>query len=546
MKTLKNLLISNGLIVMLIGLICGLYFFIFNTIGLDFKYFPGDFGDGRLNLLFLEHAHKFFTGKLITPYWDIPFMFPEKNVLAYSDNLIGSAPIYSFFRFLNYNEYSAYQAWFITVSGLNYISAFYLLKYLFKNNYTSVIGAYIFAFSLAIYSQIGHAQTFPRYAIPLAILFAYKFSNSLKIKHLFLTLFFVVYEIYCAVYLGFMLAIPIGIFLFLVFVKEKKLGTKFEKKWIINSSIIVIINLILLLPIMLPYTERRNTPSFGHLSHIIGNIPTLKSYFFSRNGSLIWNSLSKVPEGLPKWWNHQIFAGGIATIGSIATIIYLFIKKRKEKLKLRNFNHIELLVLTGLFTFLFYLRFSEITAYVFIYFLPGFSSMRALQRIINVELIFFSISSAFLLSKLFTKKPFVNIILFLFLLIITIGDNYFKPKKINRFEIEDAIERTARLDSLFNQIPEKSVVSVELSQDINHIAYTQIDAMLMGQKHNLKVINGYTATSPRNYHHYWRTPNEKSRNIWLKEKEAKIDQLYIVNKLNNEIKIVNTDFSKSE
>ena len=79
------------------GLVLGLCFFTFKIIGFDFSYFPGDLGDGRLNLYFLEHAHKFFTGK-ISSFWEAPFMYPEPNVTAYSDNLLGSAPIYSFFE----------------------------------------------------------------------------------------------------------------------------------------------------------------------------------------------------------------------------------------------------------------------------------------------------------------------------------------------------------------------------------------------------------------------------------------------------------------
>ena len=41
-------------IFLLCGLAIGLYFFTFEVIGLNFKYFPGDLGDGRLNLYFLK------------------------------------------------------------------------------------------------------------------------------------------------------------------------------------------------------------------------------------------------------------------------------------------------------------------------------------------------------------------------------------------------------------------------------------------------------------------------------------------------------------
>jgi len=116
---------------MLLGLFSGLALVTLNIIGINFSYFPGDMGDARLNIYFFEHAYKFFTGNL-SSYWNADFMYPENNIISYADNLLGSAPIYALFRLLGFDIYKAFQLWFIVVSALNYISAFYLLKYLFK------------------------------------------------------------------------------------------------------------------------------------------------------------------------------------------------------------------------------------------------------------------------------------------------------------------------------------------------------------------------------------------------------------------------------
>src|SRR5690554_5381154 len=131
--------------IMVSGLLAGMLLFTFKVIGFNLDYFPGDLGDGRLNLYFLEHAHQFFTGK-VAEFWNAPFMYPEGNVIAYSDNHLGTAPIYSFFRFLGFELYTSYQLWFVVVSALNYLTAFSFLKYVFKNNYSAVLGAFIFAF----------------------------------------------------------------------------------------------------------------------------------------------------------------------------------------------------------------------------------------------------------------------------------------------------------------------------------------------------------------------------------------------------------------
>ncbi len=540
MNRLKIILLNRGHLFMTFGLTIGLVFSILPILGFDLIYFPGDMGDGRLNLIFLEHAHKFFTGQLITSYWDITFMHPEPNVLAYSDNLIGSAPFYSIFRALGYDIYSAYQAWFITVSALNYISAFYFLKYVFKNNYTAVIGAFIFAFSIALQSQMTHAQTFPRFAIPLAFLMAYKFGESYKIKDFFLTILFVVYEIYCAIYLGFMLVIPIAIFLISILIKHYKKEGKFDKIWFLKLLAAGVVNLLILLPLMLPYMGRSITPNFGHLSHLLPNVPTFKSYFFSQKGSLIWDFLSQTANDYRSWWNHQIFAGGVATLSYIAVIIIIAYKLIAKKFK--DISLIQRLILSGIITLFLYLRFYNISAYTFIYFLPGFSSMRALQRIINIELIFFAIATVFILNKFFKKKPLINLILFTVLFSLTVTDNYFNSEKTYRFSIAEAKERTETLDSILVDIPKYSIISVEPSIKSKRIAFTQIDAMLMAQKHDLKCINGYTATSPKGYSSYWNNPNPESRNKWLQVNKAKFDALYIIDPIKKTVEITSINF----
>ena len=75
--------VSNSL-PFLLGLTTGLLFFTLQINGIRFEYFPGDCGDGHFNLYLLEHTYRFFTGK-IHGFWNAPFMYPEPNIIAYSD-----------------------------------------------------------------------------------------------------------------------------------------------------------------------------------------------------------------------------------------------------------------------------------------------------------------------------------------------------------------------------------------------------------------------------------------------------------------------------
>ena len=71
-----------------LAMLCaGLYLVPLSIYGPDFSKVPGDLGDARFNNYILEHDYKYFTGK-VDHYWDAPFMYPYKNVIAFSDNLL--------------------------------------------------------------------------------------------------------------------------------------------------------------------------------------------------------------------------------------------------------------------------------------------------------------------------------------------------------------------------------------------------------------------------------------------------------------------------
>lgn len=214
--------------VCIFGLIVGLIFFVFKVIGWDFAYYPGDLGDGRFNMYVLEHAYKFLIGKEKS-LWEAPFMFPEKNIITYSDNLIGTAPLYGFFRLLGSNRELSFQYWFVLVCSLNYMCGFVFFNSVFKNPFSAALGSFVFAFTMSLQSQMCHAQTFPRFAIPIAFLMLYKFYKDLNLVYLGFAIFALVFQFYCAIYLGFLLTFPLLLAICFVFIYKGKTTYKLIK-----------------------------------------------------------------------------------------------------------------------------------------------------------------------------------------------------------------------------------------------------------------------------------------------------------------------------
>ena len=526
LATIKVYFFKGNYLPFLIGLLSGLYFISFKVVGYSFEYFPGDFIDARFNNYILEHAYQFFTFQ-ISDYWNAPFMFPEKDVISYSDNLLGTAPFYAIFRGIGFDRETSFQLWYLLITCLNYLSTYILINYVFKNKYAATIGAIIFTFSLALQSQMGHAQTFARFPMIICVLSALKFSEEQNLKWFFWTIFSVVYQLYCGIYLGLLLLLSAFVLVLSIFIfKRHSILMKIQqRKWLWSLIGIIIFNACLLLPLILPYIERARQLGFYDYKQVVFSILTPLSYFFSWNGSLFWDGLRETCISYPAFWDHTIFSGALATIGILFFIFilpfYIF-KKENKNLPFK------LLWITAILTFLFFIRIERFSFYKILFHLPGYGSMRALQRIINFELLFFALGLAFLVDYLTKKKKWIAITIFIILNIAAIADNYVRDGFIHQ---RSKIESQGRINLLVERIkflPKQSILSYEPDSLLSQSSDYHLDAMLASQQVGLKCLNGYSATSPGGYGNYWEKPNAEGRTIWLNRKNQDTTNIVVI------------------
>ena len=513
----NNWELSLGLIIVL--------FYALSIVGFSFEFFPGDLADGRFNNYILEHDYLFFIGE-IESYWDADFMYPEPAVISYSDNLLGTAPFYSVFRVFGADRELSYQLWFVLMTMFNFISAYIFLNYVFKNKQSAVLGALVFAISIVLYGQISHAQTFVRFPIPIAFLFCFMFLKELKPIYFFGIVFTVVYQIYCGIYLGFFLLIPIGIFIVIILtVKWKDLFNKLKEwSWILKMFGVIVFNALILAPLLLPYLNRSDSLVPYSYEQVFTSLPTVESFFFSPKNTLIWSVFSEMALDYEYYWDHFLFVGGVAVL----SMIYFFgiqlrsIYRKEINIKLLLFSVVAFL------TFILFIRTSEFSFYKIIYSIPGFTSLRSLTRIINVELMFFSVAVGYVSYVIFKKyRNYSNFIFVLFLTIVVM-DNYIPADSFHR---TSKIESQHRINSLINKmegVPKGSVVSYEPLEENEINIYSQIDAMLAAQSLRLKTINGYSATAPYVYDKFWRYMDGESRKKWLKHKKNDTLKVYVI------------------
>ena len=147
------------------GAIAGLFFAHWPMLSTGLGQVQYDIGDTRLINFIFEHSWKWLIGAPAHQrLFDAPFFFPARNVLAYSETLVGSAPLYWLFRVFGARWDTSFQLWLVSASTLNF-ATFYLLlvKRLKVSQAAATIGALLFAFGSPRLNQLGHSQLVPQF-----------------------------------------------------------------------------------------------------------------------------------------------------------------------------------------------------------------------------------------------------------------------------------------------------------------------------------------------------------------------------------------------
>jgi hypothetical protein len=130
-----------------------------------------DLGDTRFNHYLLEHAYRWLAGYPgHRHFWTPPFFFPEANTAAYSDVFLGVAPIYGAARLAGLPPDTAFQAWMMAMSALNYLVALHLLRRRLRLGLPAACaGAFLFAFGAPRINQLSHQQLLPQFLGLIAV-----------------------------------------------------------------------------------------------------------------------------------------------------------------------------------------------------------------------------------------------------------------------------------------------------------------------------------------------------------------------------------------
>ncbi len=509
-------------------LLAGLYLFPFSMVDDDFSRMPGDKGDARFNNYILEHGYKYMKGE-VASYWDAPFLYPYKKAIAFSDNLIGTLPVYAFFRENKCDRETAFQAWFIVMFALNFIGCYLALRWWAGSTVLASVGAYIYAFSIFILCHINHVQILPRFMIPLVIYWTWTYLRTKKPGYFLGAMLGLVFQFYCGIYLGFFLVYML-LFMcisYLVVYRDWNLFRQFRNIKSLGIHLLIIaISAGVLLPMFQPYIDVSGKFGYRNFEEVSNYIPTWRAYFSATPESSIWRLLSwHIRSQQGYWWEQLLFTGLLPWIAVVMLPLFIFNRKLKES---SGRKFIAFLTLTFFLCVIFSLKINGFTLYKIIFNLPGYGSMRSINRLSNAVVFLQVILMVFIFSSLIRAFPRLRLLLF-FLPLLVIVDNSvsYWERTFSKKEVQMEVANmkafiTSRLDTTHK------AVAVQHFNYAGMETVSQLNVMLASQDLGISCVNAYTGLFPYNYQGFADTEGMDSLKRWLDYNHADISQVQVI------------------
>ncbi|MCB0795662.1 MAG: hypothetical protein KDB88_13080 [Flavobacteriales bacterium] len=485
---------------------------------------PGDLGDARFNNYILEHFHRYATGK-VEDYWSAPFMYPRENVIAHSDNLLGTAPLYSLFRSMGRSVHGAFQTWILALIALNFWAAFLAFRGFRYDVIIAAVGAFIFAFGIHQLGHLSHVQMLPRFMMPIALLAWWRVLQGVPAKWWFLTVLAVVYQFWCGMYLGFILCYGLVVLTVAHALVQRRfswLKELMNTKRALTTIGAIGVGGILLLPLASPYLYTADQFGPRTMVEVWESIPRPISYFTSDPAAISWRDLSwhAHAEG-PTFWLHAHFMGAVIWVGVFIGAILLLRRSSFAKEEHRPLVWLVALALSVLLC----IRIGDFTTYGLVHGLPGFSALRSIDRFVQMQALFFILIMMGPMERLFQRDR-VRTWLSLALPLLVVLDHRIAPEWTARWNKEHSDMAVATvLRHMQEQYDGSSPaiawcpVRAPIASARHHggTIAVQLDAMFAAQRLGVPLVNGYSGNYPSGFSMFFEDMDRPSLSAWLEQ-----------------------------
>jgi hypothetical protein len=439
-------------------------------------------------------------------------------VLGFSDNHFATFWVYAAARAFGAVRENAFLFWFLVGNALNFFSCLWVLRRFGLRAIAASCGAFVFAFSLPVLHQEGHAQLVYRFAIPLAVWAWWEVLEHRRLLGIFITAFWVAIQFLCSIYLGvflgYLLVAMSLSYLVLNYAgcllgrlgatKPDSLSADPARRgpvwmtergrvvWIVAAVVAVVLVAWMMKHYQSVSADYRLSRPFDALDPLI---PRLTSYLLAdRSGLSSW--LGSGVADFPMRPEHQMFVGiGVLVLTVLGVGVSIFSKNIAAKFgKLGRTSAASVAVLVGMTVVV-----GGYSFYFWVIQIPGLDAIRAVSRVILVMLlpvaVLVAVGVEWLIgmSRSWSMRAAVAILVVSGLTAETIS---YRPQQYSK-------EAWAMRQHGLNQVigaalPAGSILYV--TQRMEEPFYiTEIDAMIYAQNHHLKTLNGYSGSTPPSY-----------------------------------------------
>lgn len=466
-----------------------------------FKLMEVDPADSRHLNYVLEHGYRWLAGR--AELFNPGFFYPDQNVSAYTELLLGVLPFYAAWRLVGLEPDTAFQAWMVTVAAVNYLAAWLLFRRaLAFGPLAAAAGAFLFSFGSSRVAQINHQHLLPHFLTVFAVhALARLFQPTCARPRLWLGVFFssVVLQLYAGLYLGWFLCFGLlvlgGWALALPQTRTPLLALVRARWW--ELALGAVGSALCLVPLLSPYLAAARAVGVRRFADAWQMVPQVQSWFYLGPNSWLYGWLAQLDvfSRLPMEGEHRLGLG----LATTAVLVAVLVRERRRP-------WVRALGLTTLFIVLcatlYRGRMSPwqlVMAAV-----PGASALRAVARIALLLLIPAGFALATFVEQALAKAGWRRWLALGVAALCVLEQG----QRVGSF---DKAEQRADVAQLVAAID--PACPAFFSAPVHGYAYdekTQLDAMWAQLQTGIPTVNGYSSNFPRGWELFAHTMTDEA------------------------------------
>ncbi len=363
--------------------------------------------DTRLNNFILEHGYRWLRGDPAhRDFWSPGVFFPAPNTFAYSEILVGVGPFYWVWRWLGLPPDTSFQFWMLTLGVLNFASAYLVLRHGVRlHPLAAAAGAFLFAFGSPRLAHLIRQQLLAQFYAPLAVYFlALAFQSHLDPQRpawtrlwIFLFSACVVAQFYACYYLGWFLALGLGVALLwaLALREYREVLVSFARAHLLALTVVAAASGLTLYPMALHYLQARWEVPKRHYMDVLFSMPSWPSWLYMGTQSWCYG------------WTDGFFDVGTVLrsepigIGLLTTVAAAFgLWRERERPTVR----LAILVTLTILAYTIVLANERELCRAQFLFVPGAYAVRACHRVVFIILLPAALGVGFVVQHLLRRQ----------------------------------------------------------------------------------------------------------------------------------------------